>query len=106
MAAGAEEAYPVFAGEQLAIGRTVWIDSCETCHAYGIAGAPTPEDRVGWQARAAQGTDTLYRHAIEGFFGDGGTMMPPRGGNTTLSDSEVEAAVDYMLRLALPVEDD
>jgi cytochrome c5 len=44
--------------------------------------------------------DTLYRHAIEGFFGPGGTMMPAKGANESLTDEEVTAAVDYMLRLA------
>ena len=92
--------YPVFAGDELALGRTTWVENCETCHAYGIAGAPLSSDTTEWQQRAAQGRAALYQHAIEGFFGPGGTMMPPRGGNDALSDAEVKAAVDYMLELA------
>ncbi len=43
--------------------------------------------------------ETMYRHSIEGFQGDSG-MMPPKGGNTSLSDDEVKAAVDYMVQQA------
>ncbi len=38
----------------------------------------------------------LYTHALDGFTGPAG-MMPPRGGNTALTDDEVKAAVDYMV---------
>ena len=45
--------------------------------------------------RIAQGKDTLYKHAIEGFTGAKG-MMPARGGGASLTDDEVKAAVDFM----------
>jgi len=99
-----EADYPVFEGDQLALGRTVWLENCEGCHAYGIAGAPLAGDVEVWAPRIAQGTDVLYAHALEGFFGPGSTMMPARGGNEALSDKEVMAAVDYMGRLAAPEE--
>jgi len=60
------------------------------------AGAPKPGDKADWGPRIAQGTDLLYKHAIEGFTGAKG-MMPARGGSATLSDDEVKAAVDYMI---------
>lgn len=99
-AAASAKEYPAFEGEGLALGREVWVDNCETCHAYGVAGAPLANDTAQWQARRQQGLSTLYQHAIEGFFGPGGTMMPARGANDALTDKEVRAAVDYMLRLA------
>lgn len=98
-AAGAAD-YPEFPGERLALGRSVWIVNCEGCHAYGIAGAPVPGDPDAWAPRIAKGRNRLYKHALEGFFGPGGTMMPSRGGNESLSDEQVTAAVDYMVRLA------
>ena len=52
-----------------------------------------------WAARIAEGNDTLYAHAIQGFQGKGG-VMPPKGGNTTLADADVKAAVDYMISAA------
>ena len=42
--------------------------------------------------RIDKGMDTLVNHAINGFKG-----MPPRGGNSALSDAEVKAAVKYIV---------
>ncbi|MGB1141195.1 MAG: c-type cytochrome [Halioglobus sp.] len=92
--------YPEFEGDTMALGRSTWLANCETCHAYGVAGAPLYSDSEEWATRSQKGVDTLYKHAIEGFFGPRGTMMPARGANDSLSDEEVSAAVDYMLRLA------
>ena len=104
-AAGVSAAdYPEFPGERLEVGRTIWIDNCEGCHAYGIAGAPIPSNAEAWAPRIAKGADSLYQNAIEGFFGPKGTMMPARGGNDALTDEQVSAAVDYMIRLASNAE--
>jgi cytochrome c5 len=98
--AASEERFPVFPEPHLQIGRALWVANCLTCHGYGIAGAPDPTDSAAWAHRLAKGRETLYRHAIEGFFGPGDTMMPARGGNPDLTDDEVRAAVDYMATLA------
>jgi cytochrome c5 len=79
-----------------AAGKAVFTKTCALCHAAGVAGAPKPGDKADWGPRIAQGNDVLYKHAIEGFTGSKGTM-PPKGGNTALSDAEVKAAVDYMV---------
>jgi cytochrome c5 len=92
--------YQVFAGTQLVQGRAVWLENCEGCHGYGTAGAPIPMVTDDWRDRLTKSRETLYRHAIEGFFGPDDTMMPPRGGNDALSDAEVKSAVDYMATLA------
>lgn len=92
--------YRHFDGQRLAEGRVVWLANCEGCHGYGIAGAPIPMEPDAWRDRLRQDRDTLYRHAIEGFFGPNDTMMPPRGGNDSLSDNQVRFAVDYMATLA------
>ncbi len=76
-------------------GETVYKQSCFACHGTGAAGAPKLGDKADWQPRLAQGKDTLYKHAIDGFTGAKG-MMPPRGGNASLADADVKAAVDYM----------
>lgn len=78
-----------------AVGKSVYGKTCALCHAAGVAGAPKPGDKADWAPRIAQGKDTLYKHAIEGFTGSKG-VMPARGGSTTLSDDDVKAAVDYM----------
>lgn len=77
------------------LGKSVYGKACALCHAAGVAGAPKPGDKVDWGPRVAQGKETLYKHAIEGFTGAKG-MMPARGGNSTLSDDDVKAAVDFM----------
>ena len=41
-----------------------------------------------------KGVDTLYSSALNGF-----NMMPARGGNPSLSDDDIKAAVDHMLSL-------
>ncbi|MFV8819419.1 c-type cytochrome [Haliea sp. E17] len=100
------EDYPEFPGERFALGRSVWVENCATCHAYGIAGAPLATDASKWEPRVAKGRDVLYEHALEGFYGPGSTMMPARGGNDSLSDEQVTAAVDYMVKLATGTEFD
>lgn len=78
------------------VGKSVYNKTCSLCHSAGVGGAPKPGDKTDWAPRIAQGKDTLYKHALEGFTGNKG-MMPARGGNTTLTDDEVKAAVDYQV---------
>ncbi|MGP1629812.1 MAG: c-type cytochrome, partial [Giesbergeria sp.] len=78
-----------------ALGKSVYGKTCALCHAAGVAGAPKPGDKADWGSRVAQGKDTLYKHAMEGFTGSKGAM-PARGANPKLTDEEVKAAVDYM----------
>lgn len=75
-----------------AAGEGVYQASCSVCHNAGVAGAPRIGEAVDWEARTSQGTDMLYQRAIGGL-----NAMPPKGGNTSLSDGDVKAAVDYML---------
>ncbi|RKR70416.1 cytochrome c5 [Acidovorax sp. 94] len=77
------------------LGKSVFGKTCAMCHAAGVAGAPKPGDKADWGPRIAQGKDTMYKHAIEGFTGAKG-MMPAKGGSANLTDAEVKAAVDYM----------
>ena len=77
-------------------GEEVFNTVCTTCHAAGIAGAPSVGDAVAWNKRIAKGKAVLYQHSIEGFQGERG-FMPPRGGRPDLSDASVRAAVDYMV---------
>ncbi|MBK8959511.1 MAG: cytochrome c5 family protein [Proteobacteria bacterium] len=77
-------------------GKSTYDSVCFACHAQGIAGAPKHGDVAAWESRVAQGHDTLVQHAIAGFTGQAG-MMPARGGNPTLTDAQVTAAVEYMM---------
>lgn len=80
----------------LAKGEKIYKTTCAICHATGAAGAPTLGNKPDWEPRIAQGKDTLYTHAINGFTGKKGAM-PPKGGNTSLADDDVKAGVDYMV---------
>jgi cytochrome c5 len=77
-------------------GQDVYMTACTACHGAGIAGAPKTGDPAAWEARLAQGMDTLVRHAIEGFQGQAG-YMPPRCCNSNLTDEHVRDAVQYMV---------
>ncbi len=77
-------------------GKAVYAQTCQVCHAAGVAGAPKLGDKAAWKDRIPQGKDKLYEHAIKGFQGKVG-FMPAKGGNMALPDADVKAAVDYML---------
>ena len=76
-------------------GAVIYQNLCGACHTNGVGGAPTLT-AGGMGARASKGTETLYKHAIEGFQGEVG-IMPARGGNPGLTDEQVIASVDWML---------
>jgi cytochrome c5 len=80
-------------------GKSVYDANCAACHATGVAGAPKFGDKAVWAPRIAQGGDTLKTHAVKGFQGKTG-VMPAKGGNASLSDADVIAAVDYMVSQA------
>ncbi len=77
-------------------GAELFKKTCAMCHQTGVAGAPKLGDKADWGPRIAQGQDTLYKHAIEGFNGAKGAM-PAKGGNPALSDDEMKLIVDFMV---------
>ena len=78
-----------------ASGKAVYDASCQACHAAGIAGAPKLGDKAAWAPLLAAGAATLLTSAIKGK-----NTMPPKGGNLSLADADVKAAVDYMVSQA------
>ena len=84
---------------QKADGKATYESTCHVCHGTGLAGAPKFGDKAAWAPRLAEGLPMLHQHALHGYQGKSG-MMPPKGGNTSLSDAQVEAAVDYMTAAA------
>jgi len=73
-------------------GKATYDAVCGACHGSGVAGAPKFGDKAAWAPRLKQGADALHASALKGK-----GAMPPKGGNLTLPDAEVKAAVDYML---------
>lgn len=78
-------------------GEEIWKGTCQVCHAEPASGAPQAGDKAAWTPRVAKGKEALYRSALGGLVGPKGTEMPARGGNPSLSDAQVQAAVDYMI---------
>jgi len=71
----------------------LYNQSCATCHAAGVLGAPKSGDKAAWAPRLKQGMPTLVSHTKNGF-----KNMPARG----LCDSCTDA--DYMALIKLMSE--
>lgn len=81
----------------LAVGHGVYRDACMVCHDRGATNAPRITDLPEWRTRIAKGREALYRNAINGYKGNRG-YMPPKGGSPgSWSDTQVRAAVDYII---------
>src|SRR6266702_5851409 len=78
-------------------GRKVYESTCMGCHGAGVANAPKFGDKKAWAMHLMHSTEHVYENALKGK-----GAMPPKGGNLTLSEAEVKAAVDYMLGAVKP----
>lgn len=76
-------------------GKKVYEGACVACHASGVAGAPKLGDKGAWAPRLATGLDALTASVIKGK-----GAMPPKGGNTSIPDADIRAAVEYMAAAA------
>lgn len=76
-------------------GEQIYKTTCAACHDTGAAGAPKLGDKTGWAKRIAGGQKSLVDSAIKGV-----RAMPPRGGDSSLSDAEVERAVVFIANRA------
>jgi len=92
VAAAAIPPAPAKAAPAAGGGKATYDAVCSACHGSGVAGAPKFGDKAAWAPRIKQGADALHATALKGK-----GAMPPKGGNLTLPDAEVKAAVDYML---------
>ena len=91
-AASAAAPAPVSSAAQSGKGEAIYKQNCAVCHAAGVAGAPKLGDKAAWGPRLAKGTATLHTSALKGL-----RAMPAKGGNPSLADADVTAAVDYMV---------
>jgi cytochrome c5 len=73
-------------------GKQIVQTHCFKCHEKGEGGAPRVGDLAAWVPRAKEGFDVLVRSAINGHGG-----MPPRGAMANLTDTEIRAAISYMV---------
>ncbi|WP_299879419.1 cytochrome c5 family protein [uncultured Cocleimonas sp.] len=78
-------------------GKKTYDDACKVCHEAGIAGSPKFGDAEAWAPRIATGLEALYTTSL-----NGKGAMPAKGGRADISDENVKAAVDYMVKNASP----
>jgi cytochrome c5 len=90
----AAAAAPQPAAASAGAGEALFKQTCATCHATGIAGAPKLGDKAAWAPRVAQGLTVLMQHAMQGK-----GAMPPKGGSSA-SEAEIRATVEYMVNAA------
>lgn len=83
----AETAGPRHPGEQ------IYLNTCFSCHASGVAGAPAVGDKEAWAVRAEKGRAALLQSTIEGIQ----PGMPPKGLCADCTDEELSQAIDYMI---------
>lgn len=74
------------------LGKSVYQSSCAGCHESGLLNSPKVGDKAAWAKISSQGMKTMLDHAINGY-----NAMPPRGGDASLDDASIEAAVTYMV---------
>jgi cytochrome c5 len=75
-------------------GAEIVTKVCGACHGSGVLNAPKIGDKAEWNKRkAAGGLGALVANSIKGK-----NQMPARGGDPSLSDDEVKAAVEQMLK--------
>lgn len=77
--------------KKLKSGEEVYKSLCMGCHDTGVSGAPKFGDSGAWAPRLKAGQEEVVKLAIHGL-----NAMPPKGGDPSLSDLEVERAVVYI----------
>ncbi len=72
-------------------GQQVYDKFCAACHTPGVLNAPRINNAEDWEPRLAQGMDTVFKHAWEGY-----NAMPAKGTCGDCSEDEIMAAIEYM----------
>jgi cytochrome c5 len=79
-------------------GEQIYLNTCFSCHAAGVAGAPRVGDAEAWALRAEKGRDALLASTVDGI----APGMPPKGLCQDCTDEELGQAIDYMLEASQP----
>ncbi len=76
-------------------GEKLYKTVCLACHAAGVAGAPRFGDKAAWAPYIATGEDAMLKVVLSGK-----GAMPPKGGAMNAGESDLRAAVQYMVNAA------
>ena len=71
-------------------GKAVFEKSCAGCH--NMISPKLTGEMANWEPRLKQGNDALVASVIKGK-----GAMPPKGGNVSLADADIKAAVEYLV---------
>lgn len=74
------------------LGKNIYDKVCAICHANGQFGAPITGDKQVWAPIIRKNMDVLVEHTIKGY-----KNMPARGACNTCTDTDLIAAVIYMV---------
>ena len=74
-------------------GEMIYGSVCAACHAAAILGAPQPGS-AEMAKRAEAGMDAMMQNALNGL----NNTMPARGGRPDLSDEQIQAVIEFMLK--------
>ncbi len=77
----------------LALGKQVYDKVCSVCHDAGKLNAPKIGDQHAWAPLIDKNFDVLVTNSIKGY-----RAMPPRGACYDCSDTDIIAAVKYMVQ--------
>ena len=88
-----EKVAPEAAGE--IDGKAIVTATCFACHSIGLLESPKIGDKAAWDKRLQANGDMvgLVASAIKGK-----GAMPPKGGNASLSDAQIQAAIEFMMQ--------
>jgi cytochrome c5 len=76
-------------------GEAIVKATCSACHATGVQKAPKIGDKNDWAPHIKEGLNGMVQTALKGK-----GAMPPRGGDSSLTDAEVARAVVFMANSA------
>lgn len=79
-------------------GKDVYENNCMACHSVdGKGSLPGVPDFTRENGRLAKADSELLSSIINGYQSSGSLMpMPPRGGNSQLSDADLKSALNYI----------
>ncbi|MBD3671282.1 MAG: cytochrome c5 family protein [Gammaproteobacteria bacterium] len=72
-------------------GKEIVNSTCAACHGTGALGAPKIGNKADWKGRGSLAA--MVKSAAKGK-----GAMPPRGGDSSITDGELKAAISYMLK--------
>ena len=82
----------------VASGESVYQGTCIACHGAGGEGTlPGVSDLSESNGPLTKSDDELKRNIVNGFRSPGSPLtMPPKGGDPSLSDEDIDAVIRYM----------